>query len=92
MKRQKNILKMVMVTLLVSGVIACQRSASSMSNTANDNESSSDSTSIGGNSKLELSPAQTKAAERGAAIKQEAIKIDTANQQSVPASRFSSKP
>ena len=55
-------------------------------------ESSSDTTSRGGNTKLELAPNQVKAAERGASIKQEAIKIDTAKKQSVPATRFSSKP
>ena len=83
---------MVMVALLVSGVIACQRSSSSMNSTANDNEAAIDSTSRGGNSKLELAPNQIRAAERGASIKQEAIKIDTANQQAIPATRFSSEP
>tara|TARA_B100000925_G_scaffold267824_1_gene228571 strand:+ start:688 stop:966 length:279 start_codon:yes stop_codon:yes gene_type:complete len=92
MKRQKNILKMFMVALLTSGVIACQRGNSSMNNTANDNEAAIDSTSRGGNSKLELAPNQIRAAERGASIKQEAIKIDTANQQAIPATRFSSEP
>ena len=81
---------MFMVALLVSGFIACQRGNSSMNSTANDNEAAIDSTSRGGNTKLELAPNQIRAAERGASIKQEAIKIDTANQQSVPATRFSS--
>tara|TARA_B100000900_G_C20446857_1_gene661446 strand:+ start:674 stop:919 length:246 start_codon:yes stop_codon:yes gene_type:complete len=81
-----------MVALLVSGLLACQRGSSSMNSTANDNEAAIDSTSRGGNTKLELAPNQIRAAERGASIKQEAIKIDTANQQSVPATRFSSKP
>ena len=83
---------MLMIALLVSGVIACQRGSSSMNSTAIDNETAIDSTSRGGNSKLELAPNQIRATERGGSIKQEAIKIDTANQQSVPASRFSSKP
>ncbi len=83
---------MFMVALLVSGLLACQRGSSSMNSTANDNEAAIDSTSRGGNTKLELAPNQIRAAERGASIKQEAIKIDTANQQSVPATRFSSKP
>ena len=63
-----------------------------MNSTANDNETAIDSTSRGGNRKLELAPNQIRATERGGSIKQEAIKIDTANQQSVPATRFSSKP
>ena len=83
---------MFMVSLLVSGFIACQRGSSSMNSTANDNEAAIDSTSRGGNTKLELAPNQIRAAERGASIKQEAIKIDTAKKQSVPATRFSSKP
>ena len=83
---------MFMVALLVSGLLACQRGSSSMNSTANDNEAAIDSTSRGGNTKLELAPNQIRAAERGASIKKEAIKIDTANQQSVPATRFSSKP
>ena len=83
---------MLMVTLLVSGVIACQRGSSSMNSTANNNEAAIDSTSRGGSSKLELAPNQIRATERGGAIKQEAIKIDTANQQAVPATRFSSEP
>ena len=92
MKRQKNILKMLMVALLVSGVVACQRGSSGMNNTANDNQAASDSTSRGGNTKLELAPNQIRATERGGSIKQEAIKIDTAKQQAVPATRFSSEP
>ena len=83
---------MLVWALLVSGFIACQRSSSSMANATDGSESSSDTTSRGGNTKLELSPNQIKAAERGGSLKQEAIKIDTANQQSVPATRFSSKP
>ena len=84
---------MLMVALLVSGVIACQRGNSSMNNTANDNEAAIDSTSRGGNSKLELAPNQIRATQRGGSIiEQEAIKIDTANQQAIPATRFSSKP
>ena len=83
---------MFMVALLVSGVIACQRGSSSMKNTANDNEAAIDSTSRGGNSELELAPNQIRATQRGGSIKQEAIKIDTANQQAIPATRFSSEP
>ena len=83
---------MLMIALIVSGIIACQRGSSSINSTANDNEAAIDSTSRGGNSKLELAPNQVKAAERGASIKQEAIKIDRANQQAVPATRFSSEP
>ena len=63
-----------------------------MNNTANDNEAAIDSTSRGGNSKLELAPNQIRATQRGGSIEQEAIKIDTANQQAIPATRFSSKP
>lgn len=63
-----------------------------MNSAANDNEAAIDSTSRGGNNTLELAPNQVKAAERGALIKQEAIKIDTANQQAVPATRFRSEP
>ncbi|MEC7158903.1 MAG: hypothetical protein VXW24_01280 [Bacteroidota bacterium] len=63
-----------------------------MNSTANDNEAAIDSTSRGGNSKLELAPNQIRATQRGGSIKQEAIKIDTANQQAIPATRFSSEP
>ena len=63
-----------------------------MTTATDGSESSSDTTSRGGNTKLELAPNQVKAAERGASIKQEAIKIDTANQQAIPATRFSSEP
>ena len=83
---------MLMIALIVSGIIACQRGSSSINSTTNYNEAAIDSTSRGGNSKLELAPNQVKAAERGASIKQEAIKIDTVNQQAVPATRFSSEP
>ena len=63
-----------------------------MNNAANDNAAATDSTSRGGNNTLELAPNQIRATERGGSIKQEAIKIDTANQQAVPATRFSSEP
>ena len=92
MKRQLNIFKVAILTLLVSGLIACQRNSSGINGIADGNDSSSDSTSRGGNSKIELAPNQIRATERGGSIKQEAIKIDTAKQQSVPATRFSSKP
>lgn len=92
MKMQKNMFKMLILALLVSGFIACQRSASSANSEATGDESSIDTTRRGGNTNLELAPNQIKAMERGASIKQEAIKIDTAKQQAVPATRFSSEP
>lgn len=93
MNKQVNIFKVVMLSLLVSGLIACQRNSSSMNGAASDtNQTSADSTVRGSDTKLELAPNQIRATERGGSLKQEAIKIDTANQQSVPATRFSSKP
>ena len=84
---------MVMVTLLVSGVIACQRSASSMSNTANDNEAAVTRHQSWWKQQTRAFSAQSDKSNATWWIhQQEAIKIDTANQQSIPASRFSSKP